>query len=1025
MSTMRLPAKLSPPQARNVWPRTRLFEELDGALGAHGILWIAASPGAGKSALVASYLDARRRPAVWYHIDEGDRDPATFLHHMAWAANRAAPDSAGTDLPVAADGPPGKLTPSAHHPFIQGFQGLPRGVVWVFDDWTLAPDSPAFKWIHSALGSLPEGIHVIILSRDGPPATCARMRASGSLAVLEGGLLCLTLEEAEALAGLRCHTGPKPTPELIAGLHALTGGWMTGFLLMLDGFRHNGLPLEPSALPNEQVVFDYLANEVFDCLDQGDQDVLLRIALLPQVTAEAAEAMTDHPESAAVLERLHRCLGSFVGETRRSAPVYTLSPVLRRFLRAQGRKTIPREVRCELARRAARSLSGSGQVDEAVALLAGDAEWPALADLITREGGERLARGGHETVLGWLHHVPPGVLEQDPELCYWRGAARMPADLAESRRSFERAYALFRDRGERTGMLRSWAAIVETLFFEWGDFSKLRKWITVGERLLDDATELPAGEVGWRAVGAMFIALMHGQPDHPRIGVWAQRMGDLLRHIEDDSERLLGGAPLFIYYTKWLGEHARAGVVLEMICPPPSRLARLTPMARIMYAMLKCTDHWHRYEIAAAESAIQDGIETAERCGIHAWDFLLNAQPVYAGLSGGDLAQADRYLNRMREQLPRRAPLDQAHYHYLAGWQAMLRDDPHRASEHMRHALSLVDEASGPLQHALTCIAMAQVCHALGEDQGIPALLAPARTMAQGAGSPLLFFMIAYSQASFALDVGDDAACRVALGEALALAQKHDYHNFAWCHPRVLTRLCIKALEARIEPDFVRRLIRVRAMVCETPPLHLEHWPWPLRVYTLGRFSLLQDGTPPPLNRKAQHMPVQMLKVLIALGGREVPEERLSEALWPEAEGDKAHSSFTTTLSRLRKWMGEESLVFHDGCLTLDARRCWVDAWAVQRILADVPGAADEAKAEALVQQALGLYHGPFLDSEDDAPWLRLPRERLCSRLAQAVIACARRLDAAGRRRQSRELLGKARAADPALQELLDRELAP
>ena len=81
MSTMRLPAKLSPPQARNAWPRTRLFEELDGALGAHGILWIAASPGAGKSALVASYLNARRRPAVWYHIDEGDRDPATFLRN--------------------------------------------------------------------------------------------------------------------------------------------------------------------------------------------------------------------------------------------------------------------------------------------------------------------------------------------------------------------------------------------------------------------------------------------------------------------------------------------------------------------------------------------------------------------------------------------------------------------------------------------------------------------------------------------------------------------------------------------------------------------------------------------------------------------------------------------------------------------------------------------------------------------------------------------------------------------------------
>ena len=1022
MSAKWWPAKLSPPQARNVWHRTRLFEELDGALSASAILWIAASSGAGKTTLVASYLQQRNLPTLWYRIDEGDRDPAAFLHHLALLASWIAPGGGGTTLPRFPAESPAGLTVFARGYFNHFFRGLRRGAVLVFDDWVLPPESSVFELVRVALNNLPDGINVIVISRDGPPAAYARVRANGSMTVMDGNLLRLTADEAAALAEVRCDAGSIPTSGTISDLHELVDGWVVGFLLILDGLRNSGMSLGQSALPNERVLFDYLTGEVLEQLDRDDRDFLLRVAILPVVTPESAEAVTDNSEAATVLERLNRRCGSFVRASWAPRLTYTFSPVFRRFLLAKGRERIAREEQSELTHKAARWLSGTGRVEEAVELLAGGAEWPALGALISKEAPRRLAQGGHGAVLGWLHQVPPGVLEQDPNLCYWLGAARIPTDLVESRRWFERAYALFCDRQDRTGTLLSWAAIVETIFFEWGDFSKLRDWIADGEKLLNEDIELPAGEVGRRVVSAMFNALMHGQPDHPRIGAWARRLCELLCQVEDDSERLLMGATLFIYYTKWLGEHVRAEIVLEMLCPPPERLSQLTPMARIMLAMLKCTYHWNRYDLAAADSAIQDGIESAERTGIHVWDFLLNAQPVYAGLSMGDLAQADRYLNRLRELLPRRAPLDQAHYHYLAGWQAMLLDDPNRALEHMRHAESLIDEAKGPMQYALNCIAMAQVRHALGENHEIPPLLAHARRMAEGVKSPLLAFMIVYTEAWLALDAGDDSACRAALSEALKLAHKHDYLNFSWCHPSVLARLCIKALEANIETTFVRRLIRIRRIVPDAPPVHLEHWPWDLKVYTLGRFSLVKDDAALCFNGKAQRRSLQMLKALIAMGGREVPEICISEALWPEAEGDHAHSSFTTTLSRLRKLVGGHSLYFRGGCLSLDARRCWVDAWAFQRILGEAQNAPSEDEAEALAYQAMDLYHGPFLGSEEDAPWLRLPRERLRKRLVEVVIARAQRLETAGRSKRSLVLFGKVLAADPDTQELFDHK---
>jgi len=38
---------------------------------------------------IATYLDARKRPALWYQADPGGADPATFLYYLEQAARRA------------------------------------------------------------------------------------------------------------------------------------------------------------------------------------------------------------------------------------------------------------------------------------------------------------------------------------------------------------------------------------------------------------------------------------------------------------------------------------------------------------------------------------------------------------------------------------------------------------------------------------------------------------------------------------------------------------------------------------------------------------------------------------------------------------------------------------------------------------------------------------------------------------------------------------------------------------------------
>ncbi|RDE49148.1 MAG: hypothetical protein DVS81_18240, partial [Candidatus Accumulibacter meliphilus] len=59
-------AKLSRPRLARVHPRERLFKRLDECLE-HPAVWVSGAAGAGKTTLIASYLSARKLPALWYH----------------------------------------------------------------------------------------------------------------------------------------------------------------------------------------------------------------------------------------------------------------------------------------------------------------------------------------------------------------------------------------------------------------------------------------------------------------------------------------------------------------------------------------------------------------------------------------------------------------------------------------------------------------------------------------------------------------------------------------------------------------------------------------------------------------------------------------------------------------------------------------------------------------------------------------------------------------------------------------------
>jgi two-component SAPR family response regulator len=119
-----------------------------------------------------------------------------------------------------------------------------------------------------------------------------------------------------------------------------------------------------------------------------------------------------------------------------------------------------------------------------------------------------------------------------------------------------------------------------------------------------------------------------------------------------------------------------------------------------------------------------------------------------------------------------------------------------------------------------------------------------------------------------------------------------------------------------------------------------------------------------------------------------VREDAIMDALWPEAAGDAARMALTSALHRLRGLLGHDSAVVRqDGQLSLDARACWVDVWAVEHLLAR---ARKDAAGERDVRAALDLYRGPFLPGEADVPQAPALADGLRRRLLRAIAAQAR-----------------------------------
>ena len=993
--------KTTRPSVSGVLPRRRLFELLKQD---HAVTWITGPPGCGKTTLAASWLDQAKVPSLWYQLDEGDADVATFFYYLGLAADSR--EGEREQLPLLTPEHQPGLTIFARRYFERLFAQLEAPFALVFDGYQEVPaSSQLHEVMRVALETLPPGGRVVVVSRGDPPPSLARLRANRALSVVGWDDLRLSREETRAIALKR---RPGFSAEAVEALYVRTQGWAAGLVLMLE----QGKVSEPPGSSSGQLVFDYLAGEIFQKSDARTQQFLLHTAYLPEMTAAIARELSGDAGTAELLDGLNRNNYFVSLRDTQPEPVYQYHPMLRDFLQARAAEALSTERRHEMQCASARQMEQAGRVEDAVALYREAHEWNEMARLVEDSAGALVAQGRGETVARWVEELRPEVRAKRPWAIYWAAASQAQLTPRESRILYERAFEMFRAGGDGVGMLRAASGAMFAILYELDDCSLLDRWIAVVDEAEKSGARPPSLEAEARIACGMFISLTLRQPQRRDLKDWIERALLASARQPDINLRLFVGL-LASLTLMWTGLYGRAAELIAAM-RQAAGASGVSPFSLITLKNIEAMYGMLTADPVACEKAMREGLQIAHATGVHIWTFQLLVYGYGGALGAGNLAAAQPLARELEAHLATAGRFNLCLYRHFRAWEAMLRKDLMSALQEQKAALRTAIEVGCPLFEVLCRLGLAEILADCGDERKCVANLQTLRVIVEGIDNRHLEFTCLVGFAQMALAHGRTRTGLAALRRGLQLGREYGYHHFLGWRAPAVARVMAHALEAGIEPDYAKSMIKRRALVPEQAPLTVEAWPWTYRVQTFGGFRLLRHDEPLGTGEgKAKKRPLELLKFLIAAGGEQVSEGKVTDALWPRIDGDSAHRSFTSTLHRLRKLLGEDRAVtLHEGRVSLDRRYFWLDTWAFEQLAADLEAASGE-QLEKIGERLLALYRGSFMADDADAAWLIPARERLRGRFSRVLARVCSHLEERGEPARARALHEKSLEIDP------------
>jgi DNA-binding SARP family transcriptional activator len=887
------------------------------------------------------------------------------------------------------------------------FSLLPTECLLIFDNYhELAAGSVLHEAFATAVAEVPSAANILVLSRTDPPHQFAAPVINQVVTQIDWAQLKLSVGEALAIAKARGIEDPTTVEEL----YRQTDGWLAGLTLMVERVKGGQSGTTAARAEAQETVFDYFGQVLLKRAAPEARAVMLRTGLLPYITASLAHAVSGNESALIHIDELYR-RHLFISRIPGKHDTYQYHALFRAYLHSRAQAELSAEAISDIKLRGAVQLETDGDWQSAFAMYVEVEQWTKAEKILVEHASGLVGQGRWRTLQGCVKSLPEERIQSNAWVRYWLGRSQIQVDPALARVTLERTYKIFALTCDPTGQALCAAAVLEALYYGFWDFRSMDVWIERLAELLEGSVDFPSQQDELQAYSTLMLGAAKRHPDHGALGYWIGTITKMLSETAD-CNLIVTVASMLLALANTTVEEDTERIAVNFARPLLGN-PQLTPRNAAFY--LACEGYTHymhgRYEESLELLEQADAI--AEENGLKSVSLQCAVWRSLSARRAGMLDLAQRAIERVEdirnqlviasgtEGIVRSAlvPLS-----FLKACLAFERGD-HMSAMPLAHEAVTECLRGGEYNAAmlvrLVCANILAGCRRFDEAY---ALLTAVRNDVRGPVTAHYLAAVALNEAWIAHLQDDSARRDVLLKDALTrAADRRARERLRW-YPNVLADLLPLAIERWIEADTalgLAREFRVTPAGCTT-----ERWPWPAKVYTLGRFLLVIDGKPVEFSRKPPRKILLLLKAIIAFGGEAVPDQKLIDALWPDEEGDAARRALTITLHRLRGLSGHPQAVRQSGgTIGLDRRLCWVDALAFEGRLDGMNGGSQSSAG------ALDLYRGAFL-AEDDVPWALATRERLRTKFTHAVGRTGEALEREGRYEKALELYRRGIEAD-------------
>ena len=401
-------------------PRDRLLDALDA--GVQGPLTLLAAPaGAGKSALLSSWVAAGRAPGLvaWLSLDGDDADRRRFWRAVLGTLSHATGDARLSALAVSPREP--MDTDLVLPGLVDALDARDEPLVLVLDDLHLVAEVVR-EDLERLVRYPPPSLRLVLVTRADPPLGLGRLRLEGWLTEIRARDLAFTLDEAVALFDA---LAVPVAPADIATLWQRTEGWSAALCLAAISVRAHPEPGEfiEHFAGTDATVSDYLLSEVLARQPPDRREFLLRTSIVDVVSGELADALTGGSDGQRMLARLEHD-GALLAALDEHGAWYRYHPLFAELLRAELRAQLGNEVE-GLHRRAAVWLAAHGDPTGALRHVAMGGAWDLGTQLVIDHWVDFMINGEMTALRPVLEAMPPDRVAASPELSLAFGAAML------------------------------------------------------------------------------------------------------------------------------------------------------------------------------------------------------------------------------------------------------------------------------------------------------------------------------------------------------------------------------------------------------------------------------------------------------------------------------------------------------------------------------------------------------------------------------------------------------------------------